>query len=249
MELDGTDKPVNTFGREGLDMLTASSCMLRDIPSEERPRERFIRQGAESLSNAELLAILLRTGTRHESAIDMAQRLLSEIGGIRALVDMTVDEMTGKRGIGPAKAVQLKAGIELGQRLVKTRLPEAHIIRSPKDAADYLMEELRYLQKEHFVCLFLNTKNHIIAQETLSIGSLNASIVHPREIFRAAIKCSSASLVCAHNHPSGDPTPSPEDIRLTRRLCEAGEIVGIDILDHIVIGDGEYVSLKEQGLM
>ena len=111
------------------------------------------------------------------------------------------------------------------------------------------MEQLRYLSKEHFVCLFLNTKNHIIAQETLSVGSLNASIVHPREVFRAAIKCSSASIVCAHNHPSGDPTPSPEDIRMTRRLCEAGEIVGIDVLDHVVIGDGQFVSLKEQGLM
>ncbi|MCA1295842.1 DNA repair protein RadC [Paenibacillus sp. alder61] len=223
--------------------------MLRDIPDEERPRERMLRYGAGALSQTELLAILLRTGTHRESALHMAQRLLGEIGGIRGMMDLSLEELTNMKGIGPAKAVQIKAGIELGQRLAKARLPEARVIRSPRDAADLLMEELRFLQKEHFVCLFLNTKNHIIAQETLSIGSLNASIVHPREVFRAAIKCSSASLVCAHNHPSGDPTPSPEDIRMTRRLLEAGEIVGIDVLDHIVIGDGKFVSLKEQGLM
>lgn len=223
--------------------------MLRDLPDEERPRERMLRYGAGVLSQTELLAILLRTGTRNESAIHMAQRLLAEIGGIRGIMDLSLDELTKMKGIGPAKAVQIKAGIELGQRLAKARTPEARIIRSPRDAADQVMEELRYLQKEHFVCLFLNTKNHIIAQETLSVGSLNASIVHPREVFRAAIKCSSASIVCVHNHPSGDPSPSPEDIRMTERLCRAGEIVGIDVLDHIVIGDGSFVSLKEQGLM
>lgn len=223
--------------------------MLRDLPAEERPRERMLQYGAGALSHAELLAILVRTGTRKESAIHIAQRMLTAAGGLRGLVDLSLDEMLHTKGIGPAKAIQLKAGIELGRRLAKTRRPEAETIRSPQNVAELLMEQLRYLQQEHFVCLFLNTKNHIIAQETLSIGSLNASIVHPREVFRAAIKCSSASIVCAHNHPSGDPTPSPEDIQLTRRLCEAGEIVGIDVLDHIVIGDGKFVSLKEQGLM
>ncbi|MNN28022.1 hypothetical protein D3C81_1415790 [compost metagenome] len=226
-----------------------ATYMLRDIPSEERPRERMMKYGASVLSQAELLAILLRTGIHQESAIHMAQRIIGEIGGIRGFMDLNIDELTKMRGIGPAKAVQIKAGIELGQRLTVLRQPEAQIIRSPRDAADIVMEQLRYLQKEHFVCLFLNTKNHIIAQETLSIGSLNASIVHPREVFRAAIKCCSASIVCAHNHPSGDPTPSSEDILITNRLCKAGEIVGIDVLDHIVIGDGEFVSLKEQGLM
>lgn len=229
--------------------MDSTSYMLRDLPSEERPRERMMLYGASALSHAELLAILLRTGTRHESAVHMAQRLLSGMQGIRGLVDMSLDELTRLKGIGPAKAVQLKAGIELGQRLAKARLPETEVIRSPHVAAELLMEQMRYLQKEHFVCLFLNSKNHIIAQETLSIGSLNATIVHPREVFRAAIKCSSASVICAHNHPSGDPSPSEEDILMTKRLIEAGEIVGIDILDHIVIGDGKFVSLKEQGLM
>ncbi|MGO4532915.1 DNA repair protein RadC [Paenibacillus sp. 2TAF8] len=223
--------------------------MMRDIPQEERPRERMMEYGAGALSHTELLAILLRTGTRQESAMHMAQRILNQAGGIRSLMDLTLEEMTAMRGIGQAKAVQLKAGIELGHRIAKSRLVASTSIRTPRDAADILMEQLRYLQKEHFVCLFLNSKNHIIAQETLSMGSLNASIVHPREVFRAAIKCSSASIVCAHNHPSGDPTPSPEDIQITKRLIEAGAIVGIDVLDHLVIGDGIYVSLKEKGLV
>lgn len=209
----------------------------------------MIHYGAEALSHAELLAILLRTGTYQESAVHVAQRLLRESGGLRSLTDMSLEQMTSIKGIGSAKALQIRAGIELGRRMARSGMNETVTIRSPQDAAALLMEDLRYLQKEHFVCLFLNTKNHVIGQETLSMGSLNASIVHPREVFRSAIKRSSASIVCAHNHPSGDPTPSPEDIALTRRLAEAGEIVGIEVLDHLVIGDRRFVSLKELGYM
>ncbi|CAM4032130.1 DNA repair protein RadC [Saccharibacillus endophyticus] len=209
----------------------------------------MLQYGAQALSHAELLAILLRTGTRSESAIMIAQRILAQSGGLRGLADSGVEELVEIKGVGPAKAVQLRAAIELGRRMVASRLSESVVIRSPRDAAELLTEQLRYLQKEHFVCLFLNTKNVVIAQETLSIGSLNASIVHPREVFRAAIKYSSASIVCAHNHPSGDPAPSPEDIAITKRLVESGQIVGIDVLDHIVVGDGRFVSLKEQGFM
>ncbi len=208
-----------------------------------------MNNGAEALSHAELLAILLRTGTKRESAVLLASRILKECGSLRGLVDMSVGELTAIRGIGPAKAVQLRAGIELGRRLARSAGSEAPVIRKPEDAADLLMEELRYLKKEHFVCLFLNTKNQVIARETLSVGTLNASLVHPREVFRAAIKCSSASIICIHNHPSGDPSPSPEDIAMTRRLKEAGELAGIDVLDHLVIGDNRYTSLKEQGFM
>ncbi|AIQ31927.1 MULTISPECIES: RadC family protein [Paenibacillus] len=229
--------------------MESQTFMLRDLPHEERPRERMMHYGAESLSQAELLAILLRTGAQSESAIHIAQRLLGITGGLRGLADLSIEELTTIKGIGPAKAVQLKAGIELGRRMANSRLTEPVIIRSPQDAAEILTEQLRYLQKEHFICLFLNTKNHVIAQETLSMGSLNASIVHPREVFRAAMKCSSAAIICAHNHPSGDPTPSPEDISLTSRLIQAGEIVGIDVLDHLVIGDSSFVSLKEKGYM
>ncbi|SDD24183.1 DNA repair protein RadC [Paenibacillus sp. UNCCL117] len=222
---------------------------LRDVPNEDRPRERMMQHGAEALSNAELLAILLRTGTIAESAVRLAERLLRESGGLRKLADVSIEQLTEIKGIGAAKALQIKAGIELGRRMARSAMNDAVTIRSPQDAAALLMEDMRYLQKEHFVCLFLNTKNHVIGQETLSMGSLNASIVHPREVFRAAIKRSSASIVCAHNHPSGDPTPSPEDIQLTQRLVEAGEIVGIEVLDHLIIGDRRFVSLKELGMM
>lgn len=222
---------------------------MRDVPNEDRPRERMMQFGAEALSHTELLAILLRTGTRNESAVHLAGRVLQNCGSLSGLVDMSLEEMTAIRGIGPAKAVQLRAGIELGRRLTRTAREDRLTVRRPQDAADYLMEQLRYLKKEHFICLFLNTKNQLITRETLSVGTLNASLVHPREVFRAAIKCSSASLICVHNHPSGDPTPSPEDISLTKRLVEAGELVGIDVLDHLVIGEHSFVSLKERGLM
>ncbi|GAA4854313.1 DNA repair protein RadC [Paenibacillus vulneris] len=229
--------------------MESPNMTLRDVPNEERPRERMMQYGAQALSNAELLAILLRTGTVQESAVHLAQRLLAQSGGLRSLVDMSLQQLTEIKGIGAAKGLQIQAGIELGRRLARSGMNEVVTVRSPEDVSGLLMEEMRYLQKEHFVCLFLNTKNHIIGQETLSMGSLNAAIVHPREVFRAAIKRSSASIICVHNHPSGDPTPSSEDVALTRRLMEAGEIIGIDVLDHIVIGDRRYVSLKEQGLM
>lgn len=225
------------------------SYRLRDVPTDERPRERMMRHGEDALSHAELLAILLQTGTQRESAVHLAGRVLKEAGSLRNLIDMGIQELTTIRGIGPAKAVQIRAGIELGRRLSRMRKDDPTIIRRPQDAADYVMEEMRYLAIEHFVVLFLNTKNHIIGRETLSIGTLNASLVHPREVFRAAIKRSSASIICVHNHPSGDPSPSPEDVSLTRRLIEAGELIGIEVLDHVVIGDGKYVSLKEQGLL
>ncbi|TCZ75165.1 JAB domain-containing protein [Paenibacillus albiflavus] len=222
---------------------------LKDIPSEERPRERMLRYGSGVLSNAELLAILLRTGTVEESAIGLAHRVLTESSGLRALGEMSTEQLMQIKGIGAAKALQIQAGVELGRRIAGSTRSDAVIIRSPQDVTRLLTEDLRYLTKEHFVCLFLNTKNHVIGQETLSIGSLNASIVHPREVFQAAIKRNSAAIVCAHNHPSGDPTPSPQDIDITKRLVEAGEIIGIDVLDHIIIGDNGYISLKEKGYM
>jgi DNA repair protein RadC len=222
---------------------------LRDVPAEERPRERMLQYGAQALSHSELLAILLRTGTASESAVHLAQRILKETNGLRQLAGISVEALTKIRGIGPAKALQIMAGIELGRRLASSRFGETVTIRSPHDASRLLMEDMRYLRKEHFVCLFLNTKNHVVGRETLSIGSLNASIVHPREVFLAAIERSSASIICAHNHPSGDPTPSPEDIEMTQRLVEAGRLIGIEVLDHLVIGDGTFVSLKEQGLL
>lgn len=230
-------------------MSTSPKLTLRDVPMEERPRERMLLYGAKALSNAELLAILLRTGTVSETAVTLAQRLLRECGSLRQLAEMSHEQFLAIKGIGQAKAVQIQAGIELGRRIARSAAAEKESIRSPQDAAGYLLEDLRYLKKEHFVCLFLNTKNQVIGEETLSVGSLNASIVHPREVFLAAIRRSSAAIICAHNHPSGDPTPSVEDIEITRRLREAGQIIGIEVLDHLIIGDGHFVSLREKGFM
>lgn len=227
----------------------AFDMVLRDTPVGERPRERMLHYGVQTLGNAELLAILLRTGTVAESVVRLAERVLREAGSLKGLNEMRIEQLTAIKGVGPAKAMQIQAGVELGRRLTRSAPEERYTIRSPGDAAELLMEDLRYLDKEHFVCLYLNTKNHVIGRETISVGSLNATVVHPREVFRSAIQRSSASILCAHNHPSGDPTPSHEDTELTQRLLEAGEIIGIDLLDHLVIGDGVFVSMKERGLM
>ncbi|WP_181537678.1 RadC family protein [[Anoxybacillus] calidus] len=225
------------------------SLMIRDFPEAERPRERLISDGPESLANHELLAILLRTGTKDESVLQLANRLLNHFEGLRLLKDATIEEMTSIKGIGTAKAVQILAAIELGRRISRLQYDERYVIRSPEDGAKYVMEDMRFLSQEHFVCLYLNTKNQVIHRKTVFIGSLNASIVHPREVFKEAIKRSAASIICAHNHPSGDPTPSREDIEVTKRLAECGRMIGIELLDHLIIGDRKFVSLKEKGYM
>src|SRR5690606_3591963 len=212
-----------------------------------RPRERLIRQGAKSLSNQELIAILLGTGTKRESVLTVANRVLINFEKLHNLKHATLEEMTEIKGIGEAKAVLLLAAIELGRRLASKDLEERFTIRSPEDAATFLMQDMTSLQQEHFVCLFLNVKNQVLHKQTIFVGSLNASIVHPREIFREAVKRSAASIICSHNHPSGIPTPSPEDIDVTTRLYEAGKIVGVDLLDHVIIGDHQFISMKEKG--
>lgn len=223
------------------------SLMIRDVPKDARPRERLLSDGPESLSNQELLAILLRTGTKDESVLQLAQRLLHHFEGLRLLKDATVEEMTSIKGIGAAKAIQILAAIELGRRISRLSYDERYVIRSPEDGAKYLMDDMRFLSQEHFVAIYLNTKNQVIHRKTVFIGSLNASIVHPREVFKEAIKRSAASVICAHNHPSGDPTPSREDIEVTKRLAECGRIIGIELLDHLIIGDQKFISLKEKG--
>ena len=223
--------------------------MIRDVHLDDRPRERLKRQGADSLSNQELLAILLRTGTKQESVLYVANRVLTHFEQLHELKNATIEEIMCIKGIGEAKAIQLLAAIELGRRLHKQRTDERFTIRSPHDAARYLMPDMSSLLQENFVTLFLNVKNQIIHQQTIFIGSLNASIVHPREIFREAVKRSAASIICAHNHPSGNPSPSSEDIDVTKRLQEAGLIIGIELLDHVIIGDHQFISLKEKGYM
>lgn len=230
-------------------MTEENRLLIRDLPVEERPREKLKMLGAEALSNAELLAILLRTGIAEESAVQLAVRLLSRSGGLRSLPDLSLEEMEEIRGVGPAKAIQIKAALELGRRLATLPPDETESITSPQQAAALFMEELRYKKKEHFMILLLDTKNHVISKEEISIGSLNASIVHPREIFNIPLRKSAASVILVHNHPSGDPFPSQEDLEVTRRMVDAGNILGIAVRDHLVVGDGCYFSFKEKGLL
>jgi DNA repair protein RadC len=225
------------------------NIMMKDVPHEDRPRERLIREGASSLSNQELLAILLHSGTRNESVMQLAERLVSRFDGLDLLKEASIEELKQVKGIGTAKAVQLLAGFEIGQRMARMVHDSRYAIRSPEDGAEYVMEEMRSLKQEHFVTLFLNTKNQVLHKRTIFVGSLNASIVHPREVFKEAVRQSAASIICFHNHPSGDPTPSREDIDVTKRLASCGKMLGVDVLDHIVIGDRRFVSLKHKGLM
>ncbi len=222
---------------------------IKDLPPEERPREKLQQQGAGALSNAELLAILLRVGTRRESAVHLAERIIAKGGGLRCLPDLNLEELQSFHGIGLAKAVQIKAALELGKRIAGIVREDEISVTSPGRVADLFMEELRYQKKEYFKLLLLNTKNRIISREEISVGSLNSSIVHPRELFNVAIRKSAASVILVHNHPTGDPAPSQEDLAVTRRLVEGGAILGVEVKDHIIIGDGCYLSFKEKGLI
>ncbi|MEL7657435.1 MAG: DNA repair protein RadC [Bacillota bacterium] len=225
-------------------------AMMRELPYEERPREKLIQYGSGTLSNAELLSILIRTGTREMSAIMLANRVLAmEEEGISYLTTCLPEELSAIPGIGMAKSCQIIAAIELGKRIA-TKPKEKRInIKSPNEVASLFIEEMRYLKKEYFKVLLLNTKNEIIMIENISVGSLNSSVVHPREVFCTAIKKSACSMIAVHNHPSGNPMPSQTDINITKRLVEAGELLGIKVLDHLIIGDGNFVSLKEKMLI
>ncbi|MFD1362920.1 RadC family protein [Lentibacillus salinarum] len=229
--------------------MTSPTIMIKDVPKDDRPRERLLQHGPGHLSNQELLAILIGSGTKHESVMSLANRVLMHFEGLHLLKDATIEELTAIKGIGTAKSVWLLSALELGRRMSQYKPNDQYVIRSPEDGADYVMDEMRSLRQEHFVVLFLNTKNQIIHRQTIFIGSLNASIVHPREIYREAVKRSAASIICAHNHPSGDPAPSQEDIHVTRRLVESGKMIGIELLDHLVIGDRKFISLKEKGYL
>jgi len=218
------------------------------MPAELRPRERLLNDGVQSLSNAELLAILLRTGTRSETAIDLACNILSRPEGLRYLAEASVEELQKQKGIGLAKAAELKAALELGRRLAALTLSRM-TVKCPQDVANILMDEMRYLDRENFRTVSLNTKNRVLGIDSVSVGSLNSSLVHPREVFKTPIRRSAASIILVHNHPSGDPAPSREDINVTRRLVEAGRILGIEVLDHLIVGDGCFTSLKELNLI
>jgi len=225
---------------------------IKDLPEEERPYETLEKYGASVLSNAELLAIIIKTGTRTETSVELSQRILKENAdgrGLAFLHDISLDELKAIKGIGRVKAIQLKAVIEIGKRIISFRNDNKVCIHTPSDVSRYIMEEMRYLKQEHFRIIMLNTKNQVLKQVEVTVGTLNSSLVHPRDVFSEPIRHKCASIILIHNHPSGDPTPSREDIDLTYRLVEAGKILGIEVLDHIIIGDGEYISLKEKGIM
>ncbi|MBA3044273.1 JAB domain-containing protein, partial [archaeon] len=215
---------------------------IKELPDEEKPRERLIGFGPSALSNAELLAIILRIGNPGENVLDLSKRLLKE-HDIKCLSQVTVGELKKTFGVGDAKACQIIACFELGRRAAKHTNGVKPLIKTPQDVADLLMPEMQYLKKEYFKCLYLDSKNRIIKNDTISVGSLNANIVHPREVFKAAISESAASVILVHNHPSGDPKPSRDDVEITKRLMETGEVIGIKVLDHMIIGDGRWISL------
>jgi len=220
------------------------SFTVRDLPPAERPRERLIRLGAEALSAQEILALILGRGVKGESVMVTAQKLLSKFGSLQGIADSSVEELSQVNGIGPAKAAQLKAAFDLGRRIEAAPRTGKEAVKSPEDVVQAVAGDLKGKKKEHFLALLLDTRNRLIRTATVSMGSLDSSIVHPREVFKEAIKASAASVIFVHNHPSGDPEPSPDDIELTRRLVEAGKLLGILVLDHVIVGDGAYLSLK-----
>jgi len=221
---------------------------IHDLPSGERPRERLQYYGSEALSTAELLAIVLRTGVGGENVIRVAERLLARYNGLAGLAQASFGELTNEYGVGPAKVAQLKAAFELGRRLLATAPHERPCVRSPADAANLLMMEMGLLEQEQLRVILLDTRNHVLAIPTVYIGSLNTAVIRVGELFRAAIKANCAAMIVAHNHPSGDPTPSPEDVEVTKRIVQAGQLLDIQVLDHLVIGRQRYVSLKERRL-
>jgi DNA repair protein RadC len=227
---------------------TQGTYRITDLPVTDRPRERLAELGAQVLSNAELLAILLRVGVEGENAVQLGQRLLTEFGGLQGIHRTSPLELQKTRGIGEAKAAQLLAAIELGRRLNSLQPEDRPAVHSPKDAADLVMYEMSGLSQEHLWTILLDTRNRVLDIKRLYQGSLNSSNVRVAEVFREPIVRNAAALIVAHNHPSGDPSPSPEDVALTRALVETGKLLDIQVLDHIVVGGYRFVSLKEKRL-
>jgi DNA repair protein RadC len=221
---------------------------ITDLAEEERPRERLAHLGAQVLTSAELLAILLRVGVPGENAVQVGQRLLVDFKGLTGLHRAPFGELCDQHGIGEAKAAQIKAAIELGRRLALEAPEERSTVNSPADAAALVNHDMSVLEQEHLRVILLDTRNHVLEIVEIYVGSVNSSQVNVGELFKAAIRRNAPALIVVHNHPSGDPTPSPEDIALTRALVQAGKLLDIDVLDHMVIGLGKWVSLKERGL-
>ena len=224
------------------------TTMIRDLPSGERPRERLREYGPGSLSNAELIAILLRTGVTGENVVNLAVRLIAQFHGLPGLSRASFGELCSLKGISEANACQVMAALELGRRLVSLHPQDRPVITSPEDVANLLAAEMSYLEQEHLRVILLDTKNQVTGVNGIYVGNVNSSVVRPAEVLRPAIRENAVSIIVVHNHPSGDPAPSPEDIVITQQLREAGELLGIELLDHVILGDQRHVSLKELGV-
>lgn len=229
-------------------MLASYHLRIKELPASEQPRERMRDHGPAALSDAELLAILLRTGVTGINVVELARKLLIEHGSWVGLQRLSFEEIMKIHGLGEAKAAQVKAALEIGRRLLLAQPEQRPQISSPGDVANLLMVEMSHLEQEHLRVVLLNTKNHVLKIPTVYVGTINSSAVRVGELFKEALKVNAASLIVVHNHPSGDPTPSPEDVAVTRQLIEAGELLDVDVLDHLVIGQGRWVSLREKRL-
>jgi DNA repair protein RadC len=221
---------------------------IKDLPAGDRPRERLLHDGATSLSTAELLAIIFRVGVDGENVLALSNRLLATYGGLAGLARAPFTELQAERGLGEAKVATLKAAFELGRRLAIATPDERPTVRTPADAANLLMGEMSMLEQETLRVVLLDTRNRVLATPVVYQGNLNTSVIRISELFREAIRRNAAALIVVHNHPSGDPTPSPEDVAVTRNIISAGQLLDIEVLDHLIIGQQRFVSLKERGL-
>ena len=230
--------------------MNTKTLRIKDLQENDRPYERCSKLGAEALSDAELLSIIIKNGTKNQTAIEIAQELLYKTGnGLQSLPAMHIEELTSIKGIGFVKAIQIKALCELTKRIVKAKNKDAISFENPESIALYYGQDLRHKESEQLMMLALNSKSVVLGEIIVSTGTVNSSIASPREIFMSALRLKAVNIILLHNHPSGDPTPSREDKLVTRRIKEAGDIIGISLLDHIIIGNNNYISFREKGYL